>query len=322
MNLSDAIHAAGLSHHAELIKRLAQPSVRLIASRVADGEGLPLGASRIGGTPDLPDGTAWACASEVDTRDEGWNVEGKPMPSFPLPFLAQVNFAEIAALGLPDSPLPSAGILYAFADAESGHWQIRYSEPSMNLNPVPFPDNMPVIDRYPAYGLVAKTEWHIESVRYTDEEMPTFDAELMLLSRQSIQVERHLFGNIRERDPFSNLRSMVRFSDVSKPETENYHRLLGMEEPIQSAMSPLELSAKLDGKSVAHLHGIPTDDPIVAHAIEEAIVAQWTLLLQIDSIRQEPTMVWGDTGTHYWWIKRADLLRRDFSGVQYDFQCG
>jgi hypothetical protein len=181
---------------------------------------------------------------------------------------------------------------------------------------------MPVIDRYPAYAVALKMEWHIECVRYADEEMPVFDAGLMVLFRQSIQVERHLFGNMREHDPFARLRSMLRFSDGSKPGMENYHRLLGMEEPIQSAMSPLELSAKSDGKPVAHLYGIPTDDPRVEHAIEEAIAARWTLLLQIDSIRQEPTMVWGDTGTHYWWIKRADLIRRDFSGVQYDFQCG
>lgn len=321
MQLSDAIRDAGLSRHAELIQRLAKPSIRLIASRVAEGESLPVGASRIGGTPDLPEGMNWAHKTDAQTRDEGWGAESTwDIPIF-LPFLAQVNFAEFAALNIPDSPLPEEGTLLAFADAEFGHWQVRYIRDSTKLRPTRFPEKLSYAKRYPLYGVVPKMEWHLEYFQYVDDEVPTFDAESMLIYKKAIKVERDSF-DAKPGHPFDRLHSALRFADGSKPGMENFHRLLGLEEPIQSSMSELELSARSAGKPRVDLYDIPTDDPIVERAIEEAIAAQWTLLLQIDSIREEPTMVWGDTGTHYWWIKRDDMLRCDFSNVQYDFQCG
>jgi hypothetical protein len=86
-------HAAtvGLAARADAVRSLARWSVRL--TRAADGR------SRLGGTPELPDGVAWP-------SDDGR----------PLPCLAQVDLADVSALGVA-VPLPAAGRLLLFAEA-------------------------------------------------------------------------------------------------------------------------------------------------------------------------------------------------------------
>jgi uncharacterized protein YwqG len=57
------------------------------------------GASKLGGQPDLPASAKWpVCA------------DGKP-----LAFLAQIDLAEITAIGSPIEGLPSAGLLSVFS---------------------------------------------------------------------------------------------------------------------------------------------------------------------------------------------------------------
>ena len=43
--------------------------------------------------------------------------------------------------------------------------------------------------------------------------------------------------------------------------------------------------------------------------------------MQLDSHEEEAGMMWGDMGRLYFWIKRADLARRDFSEVVQFLQC-
>ena len=75
-----------------------RPALALTTRRVTDSN-LPIGASRIGGSPDLPTDFVWP------TYEDGR----------PLTFLAQLNLAEVAAAGSPIPTLPGSGQLLLFS---------------------------------------------------------------------------------------------------------------------------------------------------------------------------------------------------------------
>lgn len=47
----------------------------------------------------------------------------------------------------------------------------------------------------------------------------------------------------------------------------------------------------------------------------------WVLLLQINSEEEETGMMWGDSGRIYFWIKKQDLLNRNFNNTWCILQC-
>ena len=87
-------------------------SIRLHTTLASDGE-LALGATKIGGQPDLPQGAAWP-----DWRGA------------PLNFLAQIRLADIAAHD-PDGELPHEGMLSFFFDYTNWGKQGREAEGSL-----------------------------------------------------------------------------------------------------------------------------------------------------------------------------------------------
>lgn len=94
---------AGLEQLAERILRLARPAVRLNASEVSD-EKLPVGASKIGGFPDLQLSADWP----------RWNDRA-------LAFLAQINLSDLQHFKCCDV-LPSEGLLQFFYDEDQRTW--------------------------------------------------------------------------------------------------------------------------------------------------------------------------------------------------------
>lgn len=96
-----AIEATPLAGEVDQMMAWVKPAVRL-RTYLAEHE-LALGASRMGGAPDLPAEISWP------------HHEGRP-----LEFLAQIDFAEAArAYALPD--LPTSGWLAVFYHAQRGH---------------------------------------------------------------------------------------------------------------------------------------------------------------------------------------------------------
>ena len=94
--LSEAFPAADRAAVAAVLS----PAVRLGAARVDESE-LALGASKLGGRPDLPEGVAWPEHGGVA-----------------MTFVAQLRLAEVAGLGV-CPPLPSSGILAFFVADEA-----------------------------------------------------------------------------------------------------------------------------------------------------------------------------------------------------------
>ncbi|MGH2504277.1 MAG: DUF1963 domain-containing protein, partial [Ktedonobacterales bacterium] len=93
-----ALSANGLSAYTALATRLAQPGLRLTATPTPD-TAIALGASRLGGLPDLPDGQVWPA------------MHGAPMS-----FIGQIRLQDAHALD-GGNALPAAGLLAFFYDA-------------------------------------------------------------------------------------------------------------------------------------------------------------------------------------------------------------
>ncbi len=110
----DALSQAGLARLSPLVK----PCVRLTASNTPDLT-IAVGASKLGGNPDLPEGFAWPYFEET-----------------PLSFVVQIDLRDVA--GLPGAEvLPSEGWLSFFYDTENypwggledvGGWSVVYTE--------------------------------------------------------------------------------------------------------------------------------------------------------------------------------------------------
>jgi predicted DNA-binding WGR domain protein len=111
-----------LAPHARKIQELSLPSVRLVPRRRSD-ERIPIGASKLGGRPDLPPGVAWptlvvrapAPSARMAKRLGGGTYPTLP-PSAgeaPLSFVAQIRLADAAKRDR-QGLLPKRGMLYVF----------------------------------------------------------------------------------------------------------------------------------------------------------------------------------------------------------------
>src|SRR2546421_12536241 len=76
-SLNELLRTAGLTRVRKEIEGVAFPSIRLIAQR-ADEIHLRLGTTKIGGSPDLPQGRTWPASN-----------------GFALPFVAQINLSDV-----------------------------------------------------------------------------------------------------------------------------------------------------------------------------------------------------------------------------------
>lgn len=96
--LRSALHRQGLGRVAEDLLAMAAPMVRIYA-KPAEDEAIPIGASKLGGQPDLPEG-----------------VE-RPAWHEPMGFLGQFNLAEVAPHDT-EAALPTAGLLSFFFETD------------------------------------------------------------------------------------------------------------------------------------------------------------------------------------------------------------
>jgi uncharacterized protein YwqG len=123
--LETALARAGLGEWSPRLAAAARPTIILEPGPVEEGAGAPIGASRVGGMPDLPSGVPWPRRPALpagrwkelrqDLQDlfhEDIAHEARP---WPLSFVAQVDFAEIHAAGGLEG-FPSSGRLLVFYD--------------------------------------------------------------------------------------------------------------------------------------------------------------------------------------------------------------
>src|SRR5262249_17394721 len=126
--LETVLARAGLGEWASPLAAAARHAVILEPGPIEEGAHAPIGASRLGGMPDLPLDVPWPWRPALSS--EGWkevpqNVQeflhldmAHEADSWPLSFIAQIDFAEIHSAGGLEG-FPSSGRLLFFCDPES-----------------------------------------------------------------------------------------------------------------------------------------------------------------------------------------------------------
>ena len=271
-----------LARVAQKIKATLSPGIRFNAVPCAEPELLP-GESRLGGSPDVPEGFAWPT----------WR--GKP-----LAFLAQLNLAELRDF-FTAAPLPETGWLLFFYDARQttwgfdpqdlGSWSVVYvTGTPENLKRISVPIETFLGGKYASCRIIP-----YEALTAPTAESP----EIQALDLGPDEFDAYF--------------------DISSPDgstTGKCHQLLGLAQAIQGEM---RLECQLASNGVYCGNPAGYNDP---RAVELAKgVDDWMLLFQVDT-DDKARMMWGDVGRLYFWIKRSDLAKREFSKVWMVLQCG
>jgi uncharacterized protein YwqG len=232
----------GLADHADGLLNLVEPSVRLETRVVAEDE-IPVGSSKLGGSPDLPAGFRWPAFGDQ-----------------PLSFVAQVNLAEVHRLPGAEV-LPGSGLLSFFYDSEQSiwgfdpqdraGWTVKYWPVIEELRRTRLPDGLPEHGRYSACRLVPRSQ-------VTFAPWESADIEALALTHDE----------------------MFAYSEaVPEPKEDGaIHRLLGHPDPIQGDM---QLEAQLASHGLYCGDDTGYDDPRAEQLRRTA--TEWRLLLQIDS---------------------------------------
>jgi hypothetical protein len=317
-----------------LISRL-RPGFRIdrAGSIVDSMSGTPLGASRLGGLPDLPPDTPWPAAPD-----------GRP-----LAFLAQLDLADTAGSGF-EKPLPDDGSLYFFYDAEElpggcgpedcGHWCVLFSDaPATELIRPKQPEGLPDYSRFDARSIKLKPRLYLPSAETLEDELeqpPTARTPAEHFSQPAGDSVTN--GAPNGEDPLRLLRAALadgRYgawaaklngADEGAPD----HRLLGHPQEVQSAMPSgfARLVADLPEREVPNPSNPESTFHLPAqrsagwpewarHVLGETPADEWHLLLQLDS----DVWMWGDCGKLYFWIPREDLRALRFDRLWLEMQC-
>jgi uncharacterized protein YwqG len=237
-----AFVAAGLSRLLKDIDRVSKASISLYATRV-DESTLNIGASKLGGVPDLPEGVSWP--------------EWKGLPQS---FIAQIHLADVVPYDA-DKLLPHSGMLWFFYDAQQqtfgadptdrGGWRVIFREGDQaQLHRTPAPAALPAASQFHACSLSFASE--ITLSQQPQLEIPTFD------------------WTADEQKKYEALLSTFPTpTDHGAP----HHRLLGFPNTIQDDM---RLECQLASQGVTDMN-----DPRISELSKGAM--NWQLLLQVDS---------------------------------------
>ena len=237
-----ALVAAGLPRLVKDIDRLARPSIRITAAEV-DESLLYVGASKLGGVPDLPTGAAWP--------------EWKGLPQS---FIAQIRLDDVSQYDT-EKVLPQSGMLWFFYDAQQqtfgedpadrGGWQVLYTDGDLNaLHRASAPTALPAASQYHACLL-------------------SFASELTLSQQPRLEIPELDWSDDDQKKYESVLSSFSSQADRATP----HHRMLGNPDTIQDDM---RLECQLASNGVTDI-----DDPRAAALSKGAM--DWLLLLQIDT---------------------------------------
>ncbi|MCL4269351.1 MAG: DUF1963 domain-containing protein [Anaerolineales bacterium] len=280
--LKTKLDEIGLTHVSEKIASLAKMSIRFSTSQSTEEE-IPVGASKVGGYPDLPSNHIYPT----------WKNE-------PLSFLAQINLADISNFDAA-SKLPSSGVVSFFYSAsqetwgfdpkDKGSWQVYYFLDPKDLLRVGTPKELSDEGLYSPCLL-------------------SFFEELTIPPWESILIEE-LGLNREEMSSYINLAESIT-SDVGGL----VNRILGYPEQIQGDMQiecQMVSNGIYYGDAKAHKH--PRYKELIPGSTD------WELLLQLDSEEDNAKMMWGDVGRVYFWIHQEALEKRDFGKVWFQLQC-
>lgn len=248
--------------------------------------------TKIGGKPDLPADFEWPYYESEDYR--GINANR------PLSFMAQINFAEIKPYDK-ENLLPENGMLYFFYELMSMEWGA--SPESRNCSRVYYYDG------------------DLSELKNTElpEDLTKYDSECIL---PEIAVEINNFIDVPDLCELPE--------DLDDDNDDDYcdkrydlqdtlsAKILGYADIIQDTML-FECEAVSRGYDLyqEEFQFSEEEKNDIEHSSDE-----WILLFEMDSIELDDyELMFGDSGRIYFYIRKEDLKKRDFSNVYFSLQC-
>jgi uncharacterized protein YwqG len=286
----------GLGKYFDKLQPLLRNTIRLY-QKATDEKYISIGQTKIGGKPDLPNEVTWVTETNiVETAEKKFlifNSKKEETMTKPLSFIAQINLSETSLFDK-DNLLPKTGLLYFFYSAEQEVWGFDHKDKNKfkviywngdfsELKRTDFPNDLPEYSCFKPCSVEIKSE----------VSLPSYGHEI---------YEDFADG---EDDKFWE--EVYNDGEINK--------LLGYSDNIQNEME-LECELVTNGLYCGDPSGY--NDPR-AKALEPN-AKNWRLLLQIDS-NEENEMMWGDCGRLYFWIKKDDLLNKQFDKSWFSLQC-
>ena len=273
------VEDSGLSCAEEILNTL-RPSLRIYAEQ-GEIAAMPVGASRMGGMPDLPDEIAWPSWLPPKARDNRRKA---------LDFIAQINLEEVCNFDLGHN-LPEEGMLYFFYDIENFTWGYDPNDRGSS-RVIFFKGPMEKLKRRLAPGVSPDTHACMLSFEQDWTVKDTFDIEV---------------------DEIDSFECLV---DELQGDSETIHRLFGQPQTIQDDME-VECQLVTNGIYCGTAEGYDSEEAkdFIAGADD------WRLLLQVDTDEDNPGWMWGDCGRLYFWIKESDLDNLNFDNTWLISQC-
>lgn len=210
----------------------------------------------------------------------------------PLHFIGQLNLEEVQSYHQ-GNPLPTKGMLYFFYDVEEEPWgfdpkdvgghRVLYTENMENLK-----RRETTTDVFPSSVISFQETWTLTKEKIGETGLSDDD-------------EWDFYEEIEK--------SYVK--DVN----HGFHHLLGSAQAIQTEEMADECHLVTQGFYLGN--GYPSDKEINRLS---GSPRDWMLLLQVDT-DDEAQLYWGDSGRLYFWIKKADLLQKNFENTWLILQC-
>ena len=293
--LRNKLDTNGLERYFDKLQPLLRNTIRLYQKEVEENE-IAIGQTKIGGKPDLPEEITWITETKtVETKHRKFlifHTKKQEVVTKSLSFIAQINLSETSQYDT-ENLLPKSGLLYFFYSAEQGSWGFDYRDKNTfkiiywdgnfdKLQRTDFPKDLPEYACYKACSVEIKSE-------------------------NSLPCEHEVYDNFTDKE--SDLFMDNVYGDG------NVNKLLGYSDNIQGEM---EFECELVTNGLYCGDSSSYNNP-KSKALEPN-AKNWRLLLQIDS-NEENGMMWGDSGRLYFWIKKDDLLNRNFDKSWFCLQC-
>ncbi|WMI80284.1 YwqG family protein [Anaerotignum sp. MB30-C6] len=255
------------------------------------------GGTRFGGVPDVPEDFVWP-TFETSTFDDD-KVRLRP-----LSFLAQFNCAEISSLDK-EGLLPRTGLLSFFYEIGSQLWgydpkdagcaRVYWFEDIASLSKAKFPEDLDEDYRFAELQIKAAIE----------KSMPSFE---------DFAFGREDFYRGDGYEIFENI-----CKELGHEMPENASKLLGWPDVIQNNMT-LECELVSRGHYLGGgFDHIPKSDMDEAR---KTSMESWRLLFQLDTVGYKDfELMFGDCGRIYFYIRKEDLMARQFDKTWLILQC-
>ena len=308
-----------------LLSGFARNEIRIVTGE-PDSD-LPAGASKFGGIPDCPPDFVWpyyeGARNVLDKDDDedvpvsfydvGWVRE-------PLTFLAQFDCREASAFDT-EGLLPREGMLSffyglntlrgGFDPRDEGCARVFWFPPDKPLVPTPPPDDFVPADITGGMPIPA---------------LPlTFESAASLPSYDDFcetKEERDVISLFPGGQFWKYFDAAVNRLGWEEDDFGDRHKLLGWPDVIRDAMQ-FDCEAVTSGYYMGDGSGMDRMTREEKIAMGEKARSEWILLFEMGTIRAgDFELMWHICGHIYFWIRREDLAKRDFSRIWLILQCG